>query len=204
MMNVRLQLSCRPLQREVIQGALDRRPCPSEVRQSAFARKGLRNPQRAKDASCIAASGAASIDRAMLISRAFFSRRRASRRSPAIARAGIAFIALDKARQKIEKKPAFPHSERSQELFLSGQGSVLQPLTQLLARAGSAQQSCPAIIRMHATLEQARRFEPVDHFANTCRIDAKPLGQPALVEARQVNDCGRGWRIHPGPGRQGR
>jgi hypothetical protein len=121
----------------------------------------------------------------------FHSRRCASGRSSTIAWPGVALIALDHTRQEIEKEPAFSDGERGQESFLSSQSGGLELLTQLFARAGSAQQSCPAIIRMHATLEHAHRFEPVDHFANTCGIDAKPLGQPALVEARQVNDCGK-------------
>jgi len=117
-----------------------------------------------------------------------FSRRRTSRRSPAIARLGIAFVAFDHARQKIQEKPAFPDSERGQESFLSGQGRRLQLLVQPRAGTRSAQQSCPAVIRVHATLEKVHRFEPVDHLASARGIDAKPLGQSALVEAWPPND----------------
>jgi hypothetical protein len=116
-------------------------------------------------------------------------RRRAPRRSPAIARPGIAFIAFDDAYQEIEKELAFPGSERCQDSFLGGQGRRPQLPTQALAGARSAKQSCPAVIRVHATLDQTRRFEPVNHLAGARGVDAKPRGQPALVEAWQINDC---------------
>src|ERR1700730_5069843 len=45
-------------------------------------------------------------------------------------------------------------SERCQDSFLGGQGRRPQLPTQPLAGARSAKQSCPAVIRVHATLDQ--------------------------------------------------